>query len=141
MEDIEGKKCESIYYNLLECHRKKGDQNILATFYIREFWHTKRCDKFHDFTPFRNELENHIGKPSLDRILTRQDVDSDLVNATQACLHYHRWHEENLVAALSWPKWIQYQTLDRGERLLATVGLVGAGYGGEDEEIDRLLCY
>ncbi len=63
--DIEKKKeergqCESIYYNLLECHRRSGDQNVLATSYIREFWETQRCYNFH-FAPLRNDIENRLG--------------------------------------------------------------------------------
>jgi hypothetical protein len=104
---VEQKKCESIYYNLLECHRKRGDQQILATFYIREFWETQKCDQVHDFSPLRNDLEKYLGKERLTRILGRREAEDDLVDAAQACFHYHRWHEKNLVAALSWPDWIQ----------------------------------
>jgi hypothetical protein len=81
------------------------------------FWETQRCDKFRDFSAFRKDLEKHIGKESLTRKFNEKESFSenkfDLVCATEACFHYHRWHRKNLIAALSWRDWIQYQTLDR----------------------------
>jgi hypothetical protein len=123
-------RCESIYYNLLECHRRSGDQNVLATAYLREFWETRRCDSFHDFAPLRNDIENRLGSGVLQRIITCDETDKDLLLATQSCFHYHRWHEKHLVSALTWSDWLKYQTIDRGERTLAVVGIFGAGYGG-----------
>lgn len=126
----ERNRCESIYCNLLECCGRSGDQNHLATSYLREFWETRRCDSFHDFAPLRNDIESRLGSEALKRIINCDETNKDLLLATQVCLHYHRSHEKHLVGALTWSDWMKYQTVDRGERTLAGFGIFGAGYGG-----------
>jgi hypothetical protein len=128
--DQNRKKCESIFFNILECHRRNGDQNILATSYLREFSETARCDEYHDFSSLREDIIKRLGPETLDRIEKYEETEKDLSVATQVCLHYHRWHEKHLLGALTWSQWIQYQTFDRAERTFAAIGIFTAGYSG-----------
>ena len=94
------KKCESIFYNLLECHRRNGDQNILATSYLREFSETERCDTYHDFSSLREDIKKRLGPETSERIDKCEETEKDFSVATQVCLHYHRWHEKHLLGCI-----------------------------------------
>jgi len=127
---LEKKKCQSIFQNLLECHQAK---DIPASAYIREFFETSRCDAEFDFKPFREEYKNRINKGDHERLQRVLDFAETVVDekiAAQACMHYAKWHNKQLVSALNWQNWFVYHTIDRAERTLAVFGIVGGSYGG-----------
>ena len=124
-------KCNSIFTNLLQCH---GNSGILSSAYIREFFETVRCDDVFNMTTYRNEYSSKINKGDgqrLDRILGFAKLsEEDEMVASQAIVHYQSWHEKQLVSALSWSSWVEHFTINKAERTLATLGIVGATYGG-----------
>ena len=126
MSDFEEKKCHSIFKNLVKCQARN---DIPASAFIREFFQTKRCDRFTDFSTFRKDIEMKLSEDEdqqrLVRILRYKERDEDEKVAAQTCIHYGECHNKLLVQALSWPDWFQYQTLDRSERTLATLGIIG----------------
>ena len=127
---IEKKKCQSIYQNLLECRQEK---DIPASAYIREFFETSRCDGEVNFKPFRDEYSTRINKGDskrLQRVLGFEETEVDEKIVAQACMHYAKWHNKQLVSALNWQNWFVYHTVDRAERTLAVFGIVGGGYAG-----------
>lgn len=127
---LEKKKCQSIYQNLLECRQA---EDIPASAYIREFFETSRCDTEFDFKPFRGEYSTRINKGDperLQRVLNFAETVVDEKIAAQACMHYAKWHNNQLVSALNWQNWFAYHTFDRAERTMAVFGIVGGGYGG-----------
>jgi hypothetical protein len=130
LSNIHKAKCHSIFQNLVHCQSAK---DIVASAYIREFFETERCDDVVDFSARRNELSMKLNRDDpkrLERVRSFKDTQDDEKVCAQVCIHYHRWHNKQLVAALSWPDWIAYHTVERGERTLATFGIIGAGYGG-----------
>jgi hypothetical protein len=127
---VDKKKCQSIYQNLFECRQEK---DIPASAYIRELFETSRCDSDVDFKPFREEYSVRLNKGDakrLLRVLEFEETEVDEKIAAQACMHYVKWHNEQLVSALSWPNWFVYHTFDRAERTLAVFGIAGGGYAG-----------
>lgn len=124
------RKCNSIAHNLL-LMRLKSD--IPATAFIREFEETVRCDAVHDFAPRRMEYRKKINASdpeTMGRILAFKSTDSDELVAAQAVMHYALWHTKQLQAAVDWPTYIRYHTIDRAEQTLATIGIIGGAYGG-----------
>ncbi|RYE59300.1 MAG: hypothetical protein EOP48_01290 [Sphingobacteriales bacterium] len=133
MDELQKKKCYSIYQNLVHCQSSLSGKDILASAYIREFFETSRCDGLHDFSPFRGELESRINvgdSKRLDRVIKFEENDVDEKVCAQACIHYHKWHNKHLVKALSWQDWAYYHVIERSERTVASLGILGAGYGG-----------
>ena len=127
-DDLQKKKCDSIFANLLRNH---GNKDLLASAYIREFFETCRCDDVHDLSAHREEYRSKLDadeKGRLARILLFKETDMDEKVAAQAALHYDEWHETALVKALTWPSWIKYHTIVRAEA--AIVGIAGATYAG-----------
>ena len=120
-------KCNTIFENLLHFH---GQQDVLSSAFIREFFETIRCDQVFDMSVHRAEYEKKLTKDRLDRILTFKATDEDESVAAQATLHYYSWHQTRLLKAISWPSWVYYHTVSRAERTLASLGLVAAAYGG-----------
>jgi hypothetical protein len=108
-------KCNTIFVNLLRFH---GQQDTLSTAFIREFFETARCDHVFNMSTNRDEYEQRLTKPRLERILAFKTTDEDELAASQATLHYHAWHETLLLSALSWPSWLYYRTVARAERTL-----------------------
>ena len=120
-------KCNTIFVNLLRFH---GQQDTLSTAFIREFFETVRCDRVFDMSIHRDEYAQKLTKPRLDRILAFKATDEDEAVAAQATMHYHTWHENRLLAAISWPSLLYYHTVTRAERTLAIFGITAATYGG-----------
>ena len=114
-------KCNTIFENLLHFH---GQQDMLSSAFIREFFETVRCDQVFDMSTHRAEYEKKITKDRLDRILTFKTNDKDESVAAQATLHYHYWHQTRLLKAISWQSWVYYHTVTRAEKTLASLGLV-----------------
>ena len=104
--------------------------------YVREFFETSRCDDSDivDFKPFREKystrLNNSDPNHRLQRVLQYEETEVDEKIAAQACMHYAKWHNKQLVSALNWQNWFFYHTLDRAERTLAVFGIAGGGYAG-----------
>jgi hypothetical protein len=134
MSSIEEMKCQTIYQNLIMCHEsRRKSPDVTASAFVRELQETSRCDKYNNFEDVRRDLHNRVSSQDpniMKRVFNFKQTQEDEEVVAQACLHYHKWHENKLVSALSWPNWIYYQTVERGERTLATLGIFGAGYGG-----------
>jgi len=130
-EELEKVKCQSIYQNLLDCRQ---EQDMLASAYIREFWETARCDTVAtDFSPFRKEFEGRLNareSGALNRILSFDETEKDEKVAAQACGHYSKWHNKQIVSALNWTNWLRYHTIERAEKTLAVFGIGGGLYAG-----------
>lgn len=129
--NLHGRKCRSIYYQLLDCNTKHAGKDITASAYIREFMETSRCDDIVNFQDYRMELESHVNKTDRlvkERIMKFKETDRDEKIAAQACLHYYNYHNSRLVDALATKDWIKYHTVDRVENTLAAFGVVG-GHG------------
>lgn len=117
-------ECNTTFINLLTI---RGDVNIPATAYVREFFETARCDDVSDMAPLRADLSEKIEKYSpgaMQRIETCVPTDHDETAAAQAVIHYHIWQEEKLTAALTGQSWLSYHALQRVERTAATVGVI-----------------
>ena len=128
--DLEEKKCQSIYQTLLECRQQK---DIPASAYVREIFETSKCDAQFNFKPFREEYTARLNKDdpqTLQRVLAFKETDVDEKIAAQACMHYAKWHNKQLVSALNITNWCIYHTIDRAEHTLAVLGIGGAGYAG-----------
>jgi hypothetical protein len=133
MEKIEKSKCQFIILNLIDCHRGRANSELMATAYIREFEETSRCDNFYDLKRDREDLKERINRKDKflhQRILDFEETIEDEKVASQACVHYNKWHETQLIRALSPRNWFYYQTIERAERTLAIIGIFGAEYGG-----------
>jgi hypothetical protein len=119
-------KCNTIFVNLLRFH---GQEDTLSTAFIREFFETVRCDQVFDMSAHRDEYARKLTKPRLERIMAFKSTDEDEAVAAQATMHYHTWHEKQLLAAITWPSLAYYHTVTRAERTLAVLGITGATYG------------
>ena len=108
-------KCNTIFVNLLRFH---GQPDVLSSAFIREFFETVRCDRVFDMSSNRDEYEQKLTKPRLERILEFRSTDEDELAAAQAAMHYHTWHEKRLLAAISWPSLVYYHTVTRAERTI-----------------------
>ena len=131
---IHASKCRSIFYNLVECHSSQHSKDIMASAFIREFFETARCDDITDFSKLRADystfISDGVNNERLSRILSYQETKKDEKRAAQACLHYHKWHQANLLRSLDLRDWMYYHTVERVERGLAFFGLAGGGYAG-----------
>ena len=125
-------KCQTIYQNLIDCHKDRSGVSLLSSLYVKEFQETGRCDQFSDFSSHRNDLKRKINESDphrVDRIMKCEETIMDDKFAASACVHYNKFHQLQLVKALSWPNYVYYQTVERAERIVAFIGIFGAGYG------------
>ena len=99
-QEMTRSKCQTIYLTLLELHYKPD--SVLASTFIREFFQTETCDEFNDFKPDRDDLRDHIGSVTLNKILTYDENEQDERKATQTALHYYHWHQKRLKLCLNW---------------------------------------
>ena len=128
-KDLHHVKCNSIYLNLLQI---RGDREIPAPAYVREFFETSRCDSVRDFSKQRESLRTKMDAFSpgaTKRILEGDETERDEKAAAQAILHYHGWHEECLAAALTGQSWVSYHAWHRAEQTMAAIGLGGIAFG------------
>lgn len=110
-------KCQTIFYNLAYIAAVGGMPKV----FLREFWQTTRCDDYHNFSSLRKDYVSHMGRTTLDRIMTYKEDYTDAEKATQTVVHYADWTKSELLKALTFPKWIKFKihyVLD---------GAVGAG--------------
>jgi len=134
-------KCQTLYLNLLDCHRKRKNpelhlstfqmpilrhsRNISASTYVREFDETYRCDEFFDFSKDRLDLKNKMNKKDAnlyDRVINFEETFDDEKIAAQACIHYNKWHQTQLVRSLTLLNWVYFQTIERTERAIEKLG-------------------
>ena len=88
------------------CHEsRRSFSDVTASAFVREFNDTSRCDQFTDFSSLRKDLKDRMSLHDpkiLDRVMKFKETAEDEEVVAQACLHYGKWHEKNLVSALSW---------------------------------------
>jgi hypothetical protein len=76
-------KCDSIYVNLLQA---KFEKNFMASFFVREFFETARCDKVYNMTDMRQKYaaKINVGDPNrMCRVLNHEEDPKDESFATQ----------------------------------------------------------
>lgn len=121
-------KCQAIYWNLIELLDKSEESSAA---FIRELWHTKRCDEMSDLSDLRNDYEKHLGEKVLEDILNYEEESNskNSKRANQCVLHYFYWTRKKLVNSLTLRKKISYFTFYKAESVLATFGIIGTVYG------------
>lgn len=124
--------CQSIYWNLLQISKSSV---ALPTHFIKELEQTKRCDQVgYDFSLVRASYASHFNEQMADcdayaKLLASLDNKFEYA-ATQTVLHYGIWTEQNLVEALSVWKKINFYTIYRAEKTLATIGIISSAIVG-----------
>lgn len=127
--ETDGKKCQTIFYNLLAPQRSDLNADTSAL-YVREVMQTQRCDQFHDLSDLRAGYVSYIGAESMQNILDFKATDVDREKTASAAFHYVTWDHIRFKKALTWPNWIYYHTVDKAERTFAFVGIAAASISG-----------
>jgi hypothetical protein len=122
------KKCSMIYWNLIELTKSKSEET--APYFLREFYQTKRCDNFYDFSANRKDFEDYLGNKTVENVLNfdEEKDPKDVKKVAQAVFHYNAWSRKTLLKALPWSTWTYYHTVYMAERTFAAIGVIGTGY-------------
>ena len=103
---LKEEKCRYLYYNLYIMVNKKRTP---SSCYVREFFKTKKCDEFVDFSLKRMIVEDTIGTRTMERIVDRDDLyDEDTVRCDMGVNLFREQHKQTLWNALTWWDRIRY---------------------------------
>lgn len=107
-------KCQMLFYNLYTLLTYKETPPVV---YIREWHHTKKCDRFFNFKPMRAAFEKEVTEENLDDIH----------------LYMERWrdqHEQKLWTALNSRYRCRYIFIDWPHEALSSIGWLTKPWAG-----------
>ena len=119
--------CQTIYRNLLKA---RGFVDVSPA-YVRELEETARCDGVcRDLSSLRHAYRKHMGPETFRNVMRYAERAVDERRTSQTLMHFQDRTDSELVAGLDWWNKAWFYTYLRGDKTLATIGIVTSAFAG-----------
>mgnify|MGYP007059399185 CR=1 FL=1 len=100
-------RCQKLYCELLSLLSEPRFRDH-STHYLRSLQYSKYCDKYHDLTKLREDIQRNIEDvDAVDRIMDREEIYQDYSTAARSVripIHY-----QQIIGGLSWFEHLKYR--------------------------------
>jgi hypothetical protein len=103
----------------------------VSSAYIRELQETARCDDIgRNLTVLRKAYRDHMGEKAFNNAIDYKEDALDERRTAQTLMQYQDWTDSELVAGLNWSNKAWFYTFLKGDKTLATIGIVTSAFAG-----------